>query len=53
MSLREFVEIALALRGRVDLPAQTRYRLVGVGLGNFRDRDEVVEQAGLFAADLP
>lgn len=52
-SLREFVEIALALRGRVDLPAQTRYRLVGVGLGNFRDRDEVVEQAGLFAADLP
>ncbi len=52
-SLREFVEIALALRGRVDLPAQTRYRLVGVGLGNFRDRDEVVEQAGLFVADPP
>ena len=49
-SLQEFVEIALALRGRVDLPAHTRYRLVGVGLGNFRDRDEVVAQAGLFAA---
>ena len=50
-SLQEFVEIALALRGRVDLPAHTRYRLVGVGLGNFRDRDEVAEQAGLFSAD--
>ncbi len=47
-SLQEFVEIALALRGRVDLPAQTRYRLVGVGLGNFSERDEVVEQGGLF-----
>lgn len=47
-SLQEFVEIALALRGRVDLPAHTRYRLVGVGLGGFRERDEVVEQGGLF-----
>ena len=47
-SLPEFVEIALALRGRVDLPAHTRYRLVGVGLGNFSERDEVVEQGGLF-----
>ena len=47
-SLQEFVEIALALRGRVDLPAQTRYRLVGVGLGGFRERDEVMEQGGLF-----
>jgi len=47
-SLQEFTEIALALRERVDLPPSTRYRLVGVGLGNFRERDEVVEQAGLF-----
>ena len=47
-SLQEFVEIALALRRRVDLPAQTRYRLVGVGLGNFSERAEVAEQGGLF-----
>ncbi len=49
-SLQEFIGIALALRARVDLPAQTRYRLVGVGLGNFSERDEVVEQGGLFNA---
>ncbi|MFT3761630.1 MAG: DNA polymerase IV [Pseudoxanthomonas sp.] len=49
-SLAEFTEIALALRGRVDLPDSTRYRLVGVGLGGFRERDESVEQAGLFGA---
>ena len=47
-SAREFVDIALALRRRVDLPADTRYRLVGVGLGNFSEREELAEQAGLF-----
>ena len=26
-------------RDRVELPSHTRYRLVGVGLGGFRDRD--------------
>jgi DNA polymerase-4 len=38
-SLEQFTDIALALRERVELPSQTRYRLVGVGLGNFRDRE--------------
>ncbi|MFZ5636017.1 MAG: DNA polymerase IV [Pseudomonadota bacterium] len=47
-SLERFVEIALALRERVDLPSRTRYRLVGVGLGNFRDRDAAPPQVELF-----
>ena len=44
----EFVEIAASLRTRVDLPARTRYRLVGVGLSNFRDADEMLSQSELF-----
>jgi len=44
----EFVEIAASLRARVELPALTRYRLVGVGLGNFRDAEEIETQAELF-----
>ena len=44
----EFVQVALSLRERVGLPARTRYRLVGVGLGNFRDADEIETQAELF-----
>jgi DNA polymerase-4 len=48
-SLEQFVDIALSLRDRVDLPPSTRYRLVGVGLGNFRDRDALLPpQAVLF-----
>lgn len=43
----ELRDIALALRARVDLPESTRYRLVGVGLGGFRER-EAVHQPGLF-----
>jgi len=41
----EFVEIVLGLRERVLLPATTRYRLVGVGLGNFRAPDELLPQS--------
>ncbi|MCD7099202.1 DNA polymerase IV [Stenotrophomonas sp. MMGLT7] len=41
--------IALALRERVRMPEATRYRLVGVGLSGFRDRDEVALQSDLFA----
>jgi DNA polymerase-4 len=37
----ELVEIALSLRARVEQPSRTRYRLVGVGLGNFRDAHEL------------
>ena len=45
----EVTAIALALLERIDLPAATRYRLAGVGLGNFRDRYEREEtQPALF-----
>jgi len=48
-SLERFTGIALALCDRVDLPPRTLYRLVGVGLGNFRDREDLVPpQAMLF-----
>ncbi|WP_434027198.1 DNA polymerase IV [[Pseudomonas] boreopolis] len=48
-SMEEFVRIAQALLGRVDLPEQTRYRLVGVGLGGFfGDGGEEVVQERLF-----
>ena len=40
-SERELADIAAALRGHVDLPPTTLYRLVGVALGNFRDADAV------------
>jgi len=40
-----FVDIAVSLRERVLLPASTRYRLVGVGLGNFRSPDETLPQS--------
>lgn len=36
-SCDELTSIALALCGRVNLDPQQRYRLVGVGLSNFRD----------------
>jgi DNA polymerase-4 len=38
-SLEQFIDIALSLLARVELPASTLYRLVGVGLSGFRDRD--------------
>jgi DNA polymerase-4 len=47
-TLAEVVAIALELRSRVELPARTRYRLVGVGLANFRRHDELPPQATLF-----
>jgi len=46
-TMEELRDIALALRARVDLSPDTRYRLVGVGLGGFRER-EPVSQPGLF-----
>ena len=46
-SMEQLRDIALALRARVDLPPHTRYRLVGVGLGGFRD-PEPVQQGELF-----
>jgi DNA polymerase-4 len=47
-TLEEVVAIALELRSRVELPARVRYRLVGVGLANFRSHDEWPPQPGLF-----
>ena len=53
-SAQALAGIALALRDRVNLPASTRYRLVGVGVGlaGFRDPDEAAPQADLFGAAL-
>ena len=47
-SLDEFSDLACNLRERVELPSRTRYRLVGVGVGGFVDRDDPRTQAGLF-----
>ncbi|GAB2669163.1 DNA polymerase IV [Arenimonas aestuarii] len=47
-TLEEFTALALDLRQRVDLPASTRFRLVGVGLANFRGDHEAPPQPGLF-----
>ncbi len=48
-SAAELADIALALRARVALPQDTRYRLVGVGLAGFHEAEEAgVVQPGLF-----
>ena len=47
-SARVLADIACALRGRVELPPETRYRLVGVGLSGFVDADEAAVQRDLF-----
>lgn len=50
-SAAELTELALELRGHVDAPAPTLYRLVGVGLANFVHPDETPLQSGLFDLD--
>jgi DNA polymerase IV len=47
-SYEELATIALALRERVQLSVQQRFRLVGVGLSNFRESEEPPAQGGLF-----
>jgi len=47
-SCEELTSIALALRSRVELNAKQRFRLVGVGLANFRDPDDAAMQPALF-----
>jgi len=42
----EFIDIALSLRSRVDLPPRTRYRLVGVGISGFTDELALAAQTG-------
>jgi len=48
-SCEELTDIALKLREKVDLSPQQRYRLVGVGLSNFRDSEDTDAQADLFS----
>src|SRR5215831_6673358 len=44
----ELAGIALTLRKRVDSGPQQRYRLVGIGLSNFRDAEDDTGQPALF-----
>jgi len=48
MSAREVADIACALRERVERADDDRYRLVGVGLSGFVDRDSYQAQSDLF-----
>jgi DNA polymerase-4 len=48
LSADELGDIACALRERVERPADSRYRLVGVGLSGFVDRDSYQAQSDLF-----
>ncbi|OLD83477.1 MAG: DNA polymerase IV [Acidobacteria bacterium 13_1_20CM_58_21] len=47
-SCEELTSIALSLRERIDLSPKQRFRLVGVGLSNFRDPDDASTQPALF-----
>jgi DNA polymerase-4 len=47
-SCEELTSIALALRERVELRPEHRFRLVGVGLSNFCEPEEASAQAALF-----
>ncbi len=47
-SCQELATIVLTLRERVKLGPQQRFRLVGVGLSNFREAEEMPAQGGLF-----
>ena len=51
LSASELAEQACALLTRVERPADSRYRLVGVGLSGFVDQDSYRAQTDLF--DLP
>ena len=48
-SAQELADMACALRARVERPADSRYRLVGVGLSGFVDQDSFIAQRDLFA----
>lgn len=47
-SWQELLEIALALRTRVELPKRTRFRLAGVGLSNLVEAESLPRQGSLF-----
>jgi len=48
-SVGELADIACALRERVERPADSRYRLVGVGLAGFVGQDSYQAQTDLFS----
>jgi DNA polymerase IV len=48
-SCAELTDVVLKLLERVDLRPEQRYRLVGVGLSNFRDPQTPAAQSDLFA----
>ena len=48
-NLGDFQAIAMQLRERVQMPNDTRFRLVGIGLANFIDSDQIRTQEGLFS----
>ena len=47
--LEQFQAIALQLRERVQMPNGTRFRLVGIGLANFIDSNQIRPQSALFS----
>jgi DNA polymerase-4 len=47
-SCEELTDIALALRERVNLTREQRFRLVGVGLSNFQEAEDIAAQPRLF-----
>ena len=47
-SCEELISIALKLQERVNLSPEQRYRLIGVGLSNFREPEDMLEQPRLF-----
>ena len=47
-SCEELISIVLKLQERVNLGAEQRYRLVGVGLSNFREPEDMLAQPRLF-----
>jgi DNA polymerase-4 len=47
-SCEELTDIALALRERVNLAPQQRFRLAGVGLSNFQEAEDLAAQPSLF-----
>jgi DNA polymerase-4 len=47
-SCEELISIALKLQERVHLNPKQRYRLVGVGLSNFREPEDMLAQPTLF-----
>ncbi|MEO8002707.1 MAG: DNA polymerase IV, partial [Arenimonas sp.] len=48
-NLEDFQTTAIQLCERINLPAETRYRLVGIGLANFIDSSQIRPQQALFS----